>query len=424
VKRHLAIALVAAAALAFGACSSNDGESANAASDTPVTEQAQPKAPSSTQPSSEPRGDAHRGKELVEQFECHRCHEGIAEVEPIVDQKHCVRCHQQVMDGKFRHKPENDRWQKNVAHLTAVPSLAAMHKRLQYDWVVAFVTEPHDLRPALEPTMPRLPLTREQARDIASYLMPEAEKPAEVKLDGADPKRGRRLLEEKACGTCHRFTGVDPLPGAPTTAARETRQAVFLAPDLRHARDRLEPSLVVAWLLDPLKVKPGTLMPQTPMSEAEARDIAAYILEAELAPVPSYRLPALPQPLDRPVGYAEVAERVFEVTCRHCHGDPDVARGDGGPGNTGGFGFKPRGLELTSYERVLAGYLDDHGERGSVFAKTDDGVPRIVATLMARHAELAGKPDPEVRGMPLGLPPVPIEDIQLLVTWIAQGRPR
>jgi hypothetical protein len=29
-----------------------------------------------------------------------------------------------------------------------------------------------------------------------------------------------------------------------------------------------------------------------------------------------------------------------------------------------------------------------------------------------------------VTGMPLGLPPWPVEDIQLLVTWIARGRPQ
>jgi hypothetical protein len=98
--------------------------------------------------------------------------------------------------------------------------------------------------------------------------------------------------------------------------------------------------------------------------------------------------------------------------------------GDGGPGNTGGFGFKPRGLNVSRYEYVQAGYLDDDGERQSVFRKTSKGVPRLVAAMMARHFELAGKPDDEVRGMPLGFPPIPIEDIQLVLTWIAQGRPR
>jgi hypothetical protein len=29
-----------------------------------------------------------------------------------------------------------------------------------------------------------------------------------------------------------------------------------------------------------------------------------------------------------------------------------------------------------------------------------------------------------VRGMPLGLPPLSSEDIQLVETWIAQGHPR
>jgi hypothetical protein len=43
---------------------------------------------------------------------------------------------------------------------------------------------------------------------------------------------------------------------------------------------------------------------------------------------------------------------------------------------------------------------------------------------MARYAEEAGKPNAEVRGMPLGLPPVPLDDIKLVVTWIAQGRRR
>ncbi len=51
-----------------------------------------------------------------------------------------------------------------------------------------------------------------------------------------------------------------------------------------------------------------------------------------------------------------------------------------------------------------------------------DGTPRIVAHLLARHAEIAGTPAGGVRGMPLGFPAVAPEDIQLLETWIAQGR--
>ena len=49
------------------------------------------------------------------------------------------------------------------------------------------------------------------------------------------------------------------------------------------------------------------------------------------------------------------------MTCWHCHSDPDFARGDGGPGNSGGFGYPPRRAELSDYASVSSGYLDADG---------------------------------------------------------------
>jgi hypothetical protein len=51
-------------------------------------------------------------------------------------------------------------------------------------------------------------------------------------------------------------------------------------------------------------------------------------------------------------------------------------------------------------------------------------VPRLVRALLARHDEEAGAVSGAVRGMPLGYPPLSPEDIQLVESWIAQGRPR
>src|SRR5690606_28662119 len=191
----------------------------------------------------------------------------------------------------------------------------------------------------------------------------------------------------------------------------------------RHARARMTPGTIIAWITDPASIQPGTRMPKLMLAPDEARDIAAYVLTTPLEPTKPEEPAAMPAPLDRAVAYAEVAEKIFDKTCRHCHGNPDVALGGGGPGNTGGFGYRPRGLELTSYERVNAGYLEGE-ERRSVFAKMPDGTPRLVASLLARHDEVAGLRRDGIRGMPLALPPVPMEDIQLLVTWIEQGRPR
>jgi hypothetical protein len=124
----------------------------------------------------------------------------------------------------------------------------------------------------------------------------------------------------------------------------------------------------------------------------------------------------------RPVAWQEVADRVFRKVCWHCHSAPFYAAGDGGPGNTGGFGFRPRGLDLSTHAGISSGLIGDDGRRRGVFAPTADGTPRIIAVLMARRLEERGGEVPGIRGMPLGLPAMSLEDIQLVETWIDQGR--
>jgi hypothetical protein len=187
----------------------------------------------------------------------------------------------------------------------------------------------------------------------------------------------------------------------------------------------MPPSRLVAWLRDPAAVKHDSAMPKIALSDSEVRDIAGYVLTAELAPVP-HKPPVARLPLlTRKVTFKEVDEKVFHRTCWHCHSEPDYAIGDGGPGNSGGFGFKPRGLNLSAYEGIAAGNVDDKNERQSVFAKDADGVPRLVRAMLARHDEVDdARVDSDVRGMPLGYDPLPLDEIQLVDTWIAQGRPR
>lgn len=131
----------------------------------------------------------------------------------------------------------------------------------------------------------------------------------------------------------------------------------------------------IAWLKDPKAVKPDSAMPKIALTDAEVVDLAGYILSVELAaPPPRKKIERLPV-LTRKVTYKEVDEKVLHRTCWHCHSEPDYAIGDGGPGNSGGLGFKPRGLNLSDYNGIAAGYLDEKGERASVFAKDEQGVP-------------------------------------------------
>ncbi|WP_257451051.1 hypothetical protein [Archangium lipolyticum] len=71
---------------------------------------------------------------------------------------------------------------------------------------------------------------------------------------------------------------------------------------------------------------------------------------------------------------------------------------------------------------ILRGIKRDGQFRG-LPDRLADGTPRLVASLLARHAEQSGLYDPAVMGMPLGFPPIPDEEIDLINTWIEQGAP-
>ncbi len=383
-----------------------------------------PSSAGTTPVAAAPRGDPVQGKALFAQFECNRCHEGPEENDTPLD-KHCVRCHQQIHAGSYRASAATlAKWQKTIVHFRDVPALTSVGQRLQPQWVERFLLDPVDLRPHLETTMPRLPLSPEQARDIAAFLTKDAPAAQPVSLEGASAAKGWEVFDAKGCRQCHEFTGAPAARTEPLVKPSAQTPAAALAPDLRFARERVGTAELVRWISDPQAVKPGTLMPKLDLTPEEAKNVAAFILKTELAPPPERPVPARLPVLTRRVTYDEVSRRVFRNTCWHCHAEPDYAIGDGGPGNTGGFGFKPRGLNLAEYDGINAGFLDDKGERRSIFSAMPDGTPRLVAALVARQHEQAGSRDPALRGMPLGLPALSAEDIQLVETWIAQGRPQ
>lgn len=376
-------------------------------------------------------GDPEKGHALAIKFECNRCHDGVGAEPPAVFELQCFHCHQRILAGTFKPpKRQEKRWREGVTGLRDVPSLTSASKRFRRGWLTSFLQNPTDLRPRLAPTMPRLAIDAAQARDLAAYFGASDDaalhRDAAAEIARGDATHGRAVMEAKGCPSCHVFTGVPALAGAAKVdpGDKSVAAGLSLAPDLRYARERLHPDALLGWLTSPKQMKADTAMPELPLTPVEVRDLAAYLLTAELAPIearaPGPRLP----PLGRPVSYDEISEKVFKRTCWHCHGEPDYAVGDGGPGNTGGFGFKPRGLNLVDYSSVASGFVDDQGERHSAFEPLADGTPRLLAALLARRGEEAGIARADVRGMPLGYPALSPEEIQLVETWIAQGRPR
>jgi cytochrome c553 len=302
---------------------------------------------------------------VVAKFECARCHDAQETLPNLPRKRDCSGCHQALHAGAFDWTYREDvvrEWKAHVTHLVDVPNLTDIDGRFRRDWLIDFLQEPHDVRPGLEAMMPRFRITEDEAKAIADYFIPETESYPSVDLFGVDLEAGRRVLASNGCGNCHQMSGVSDLPSSdiPVELSSESlAEATEMAPDLRYTRRRMTPAAVVAWLDDPHRLQRESLMPDIPLSTQKRRQAAAYIMRADLADKSRPSVPEVPEPLDRKVRYREVEQKVFKYVCWHCHSDPAGNFGDGGPGNTGGFGFEGAGLDLGSPRGIKRGRIGE-----------------------------------------------------------------
>jgi cytochrome c1 len=91
-------------------------------------------------------------------------------------------------------------------------------------------------------------------------------------LTGGDPSRGRALLKREPCGGCHEIPGVAGANGRVGPSLVHFAARAYIG---GHAQNT--PENLVRWIQDPSHFEPGTAMPPTPLSEREARDVAAYL---------------------------------------------------------------------------------------------------------------------------------------------------
>ena len=368
------------------------------------------------------------GAEVLSRHECRRCHVIDALPDP-PRADHCTSCHV-WLDGltpssehyaSISEKYGEEvliRYQDNIVHLKAVPDLTRIGQRLRPDWIEAFLEAPQDMRPHMEESMIRPNLSSDERRQLADYFAAVAEverAPTVESPPRPDMDAGAALFEAKACGTCHFVGNIGSPPENPVTA---------LAPNLRFLRERMTPESAAAWIRDPQSMKPGTLMPALGLSEDEAALIRDWLwhVDPELVEAPPVETPFLP--VERPVAWATVDERVFGRVCVHCHMNDHEK--DPGAGNEGGLGYAGVDLSMRTYAAMRRGWSKD-----GVRVPLNEG---LVEAMLRRHHEarrdqVPAGADHERRaydgapGMPLGLPAIPLEDIQLVSDWIAGGCP-
>jgi mono/diheme cytochrome c family protein len=340
---------------------------------------------------------------------CHSATPGVAEA-AMTDS--CHTCHVWIKDMSSdptsRAKaieifPLWERYERNVATYMEVPDLQAAMARLDPDWVRDYLLDPHDLRPHLNESMPRFGMTPGQieaivvAFDEANVVVAQTPAP-----DPANINAGAQLFVERGCTACHTF-------GALHTGG------IPMSPDLAHTRERMQPDMVAAWIQDPAGVSASATMPAMGVSPEEAIALRDYVMLAEPGWSPA---PAPPQTVE-PIADAtweQVEAEVFGKICAHCHMNPEMNDGRAGPGNAGGFGWQPTGIELQTCEGVA-----------SVADKIPDSLARRRDEVQRDHVQPGQQPPsvdrPDRPGMPLGLPALDDHQTALVLGWIEAGAP-
>jgi cytochrome c len=114
---------------------------------------------------------------------------------------------------------------------------------------------------------------------LACVAWSAAERRAEIgqeakALTGGDAERAPDLLTRYGCAGCHTIPGVPGADGRVGPALSGLREQVYVGGVLRNTAGNL-----VAWIVDPHRVSPRSAMPATGITEAEARDVAAYLYQ-------------------------------------------------------------------------------------------------------------------------------------------------
>lgn len=91
-------------------------------------------------------------------------------------------------------------------------------------------------------------------------------------MTGGDAEIGREALAQNPCGGCHEIPGVRGARGKVGPSLSGFAGRAYIDGRLTNSPDNL-----VAWIVDPHAIDPQSAMPTMGISQADARDMAAYL---------------------------------------------------------------------------------------------------------------------------------------------------
>ena len=89
---------------------------------------------------------------------------------------------------------------------------------------------------------------------------------------GGDPDRGKVAIEKYGCGACHSIPGVAGPKGAVGPSLEHIASRAYISGKLAN-----NPETMIKWLQDPTALNKETAMPALGVTEADSRDMTAYL---------------------------------------------------------------------------------------------------------------------------------------------------
>lgn len=158
---------------------------------------------------------------------------------------------------------------KSVVTPKQAPILDEIGNRVRVQWLRDFLARPHVIKPGT--TMPDLLATvpeadRESTVEALVHFLASTGAVHDIHPDRNSAKKGEALFQRVGCVACHQSTD-GKMPDLPTSATLPELGKKYSVPSL------------IAFLKDPLKVRPSGRMPALGLKDEEYRDIAQFFVK-------------------------------------------------------------------------------------------------------------------------------------------------
>ena len=276
------------------------------------------------------------------------------------------------------------------------PELGRIAYKTDPGWIFRWVKNPKDYNPHTR--MPNFRLTDEQAGAVTAYLVGAAARDSFAfagKFPGGTASRGKEIVETVGCLGCHTI--------GDQTKVREARGTSYdIAPELTRVGSKVRPDWIYDWVRNPRHYNPTTKMPNLRLTDAEARDVTAYLVTMK----DDRTFPPVALDVTSPALMARGEAVIKEYGCAGCHLIPGMEKESRVSVSLSNFGrkrveemdFGDTHVPHTWHDWVRNKLKDSRvfqtdriAQKMPVFAFSDDEIARLTLFLLSETKDV---PDP------------------------------